>query len=141
MSPTLVFERTAGAPTAVYPAGPQSGADVSGQRLAMVLGSPGGATIISYVARVLLDVLAEGVSLQRAIESPHAASRNGPTELENEPRAAALAEILTSRGHRVRTGPMTSGLHGIIRSCDNAGANCILESGTDPRREGTARGR
>ena len=142
MAPTLVFENAAprNAPHS-DPLSPLSGADIGSQRLVMVLGSPGGPAIISYVARVLLDVLTDGVSLQQAIEAPHAASRNGPTEIESHASAAALSELLSARGHRVRVGPMTSGLHGIIRRCDSAGLNCLMESGTDPRREGAARGR
>lgn len=134
MSPTLVF----GAATADRSS---SSAEVGERQLMLVLGSPGGPAIISYVARALLDVLVEGTPLQQAIEAPNLASRNGPTEIENTPAAAALADTLKARGHRVRIGPMTSGLHGIIRSCDITGAACLLESGTDPRREGLARGR
>ncbi|MFM8548943.1 MAG: gamma-glutamyltransferase, partial [Betaproteobacteria bacterium] len=96
--------------------------------------------IISYVARTVHAVLAGGTALQQAVEAPNIASRNGPTEIESGPGAAALGGALSERGHRVRIGPMTSGVHGILRSCDSSGATCLLESGTDPRREGFARG-
>ena len=139
MSPTLVFARRGAAPGQAGHAGAK-GARLDDYRLLMVLGSPGGPAIISYVARTLVDVLFYGQTLQQAIESPHLASRNGPAEIESIASAAGLVEGLVARGHRIRLGPMTSGLHGIIRVCDASGERCLLESGTDPRREGFARG-
>jgi gamma-glutamyltranspeptidase/glutathione hydrolase len=141
MSPTLVFRNTGAAGFAKNLSAGQAEAYAGSRPLVMVLGSPGGASIISYVARTLIDVLIDGIPLQQAIEAPHAGSRNGPTELEADPSAAALSAALVARGHRVRVGPMTSGLHGIIRLCDATGTDCVLESGIDPRREGAARGR
>lgn len=148
MSPTLVFARLDAAqqngtqsPAHAAPANTHDqGADLEHYRLMMALGSPGGPAIISYVARTLVDVLFHGETLQQAIESPHIASRQGPVEIESIQSAAGLADGLIERGHRIRVGPMTSGLHGIIRVCDTSGERCVLESGTDPRREGLARG-
>ena len=56
-------------------------------------------------------------------------------------RCLALADALAARAHRISLTTMTSGLHGIARRCTPAGEDCVLESGTDPRREGLARGR
>ncbi len=132
MSPTLVFERE------------PSRSERGPWRLA--IGSPGGASIIGYVARTLQLTLAEDVPLQEAIASPHFGNRNGPTDIEalREVDDQGLAAALAARGHTLRRQPMTSGLHGIIRVCpEPRGADrsgCFLESGIDPRREGSARG-
>jgi gamma-glutamyltranspeptidase/glutathione hydrolase len=120
MAPTLVFERGSGA-------------------LALAIGSPGGPSIVSYVARVLIATLDDGLALQDAIALPNIGSRNGPTELERNRAGAALGDALARRGHPVSFVDMTSGLHGIARRCDAAG--CRLHGGVDPRREGLALGR
>jgi len=131
MAPTLVFERAAGPDRdGAPPLGP----------LAMVLGSPGGPHIISYVARTLVATLHDGLELQTAIALPNLGNRNGPTDLEAGRTPPALAAALRAWGHEVREIDMTSGLHGIARRCDPA-RRCTLAGGTDPRREGLAAGR
>lgn len=120
MSPTIVLDRATGA-------------------LVLAIGSPGGPSIVSYVARVLVEVLDDGIGLQRAVSSPNLGSRNGPTELERGRVEPALGAALAARGHPVEYVDMTSGLHGIARHCGQRG--CWLEAGVDPRREGLALGR
>jgi len=120
MSPTIVLERDSGA-------------------LALAIGSPGGPSIVSYVARALIAVLDDGVDIQQAISLPNAASRNGPTELERDRADPSLADALARRGHPIEWVAMTSGVHAIARRCDAAG--CRLRGGVDPRREGLALGR
>ncbi len=120
MSPTLVLERGSGA-------------------LALAIGSPGGPSIVSYVARVLIATLDDGLALHDAIALPNIGSRNGPTELERARAGAALGEALARRGHPVTFVDMTSGRHGVARPPDGAG--CRLPRGVDPRREGMALGR
>ncbi|HNF66283.1 MAG TPA: gamma-glutamyltransferase, partial [Plasticicumulans sp.] len=65
--------RSSMAPTLVF--GPDG-------RLLLALGSPGGSSIINYVAKTLLAVLDDHLDLQAAIDRPNFGSRNGPTELE-----------------------------------------------------------
>ena len=120
MSPTLVLERSSGA-------------------LVLAIGSPGGPSIVSYVARTLIASLDDGLDLQRAIALPNVGSRNGPTELERGRATASLAAALERRGHPIVHADMTSGLHGIARRC--SAGRCSLEGGVDPRREGLALGR
>ncbi len=120
MSPTIVLDRATGA-------------------LVLTIGSPGGPSIVPYVARVLVEVLDDGIGLQRAVSSPNLGSRNGPTELERGRVEPALGAALAARGHPVEYVDMTSGLHGIARRCGERG--CSLEGGVDPRREGLALGR
>lgn len=155
MAPTLVF----GQPSHVMaqPGGPRSEpgseaappVDVLGEDpfavgtrpMVLAIGSPGGPSIINYVARTLIGVLHDGLPLQQVVDAPNLGSRNGPTELEAGSTSGALADALAARAHRISLTTMTSGLHGIARRCTPAGEDCVLESGTDPRREGLARGR
>ena len=74
------------------------------------------------------------MDIQRAIDSPHMGSRNGPTELEQGTRLERLVPELQRMGHTVRIRPETSGLHGIVRTSEG------WTGGADPRREGVALG-
>jgi gamma-glutamyltranspeptidase/glutathione hydrolase len=115
MAPALVFERD--------------------DSVRMALGSPGGPWIINYVAKTLVAGLDWGRDIQTAIEVPNFGSRNGPTLLEQGSSYESLAGSLRRRGHEVETAPLVSGLHGIERVPGG------WRGGTDPRREGTVRGR
>ncbi len=114
MSPTLVFQ-----------------ADGA---LKMVVGSPGGSTIINYVARVLVGTLDWGMDIQSAISSANFGSTNGPTLLERGTAIEELGDALAERGHVLNFVPLTSGLHGIERVPGG------WRGGADPRREGVAAG-
>jgi len=114
MSPTIVF-----------------GADGTPK---VVLGSPGGASIINYVARTLAAMLDWRLDAQGAVSLPHGGSMNGPTELERDTAYEPLAPELRARGHEVRLGDFTSGLHVIERVPGG------WRGGADPRREGVAKG-
>jgi gamma-glutamyltranspeptidase/glutathione hydrolase len=103
-------------------------------RVYMVIGSPGGHSIINYVAQALVDVLDWGMDIQQAVSSPHYGSRNGPTDLERGTPLEALVPELRRMGHTVRLRAETSGLHGIVRTADG------WAGGADPRREGVALG-
>lgn len=106
----------------------------SGGDLQAVLGSPGGPSIINYVARTLAAMIDWRLDAQAAVSLPHGGSMNGPTELERGTAYEQLAPALRARGHEVRLGDFTSGLHVIERVA--AG----WRGGADPRREGVAKG-
>ena len=114
MSPTLVF-------------------DADGD-LFMVTGSPGGNSIVAYVAKTLVGVLEWGKTAQEAAALPNIIARGDRVaveiDIEGGPEAA---EALREMGYDVeeRTGE-NSGLHLIV--VRDAG----LEGGADPRREGVA---
>ena len=115
MSPTLVFDRRDGA-------------------LAMSLGSPGGAAIPHFVAKLMTGTLRWGLDPQQAAALPNFGSFNGPTVLERARFPAATLEALEARGHAVQETELTSGLQAIRRAPGGwAGA-------ADPRREGAVRG-
>jgi gamma-glutamyltranspeptidase/glutathione hydrolase len=68
----------------------------------LVTGSPGGRTIISSVAMVLLDVLEFGESLEQAVALPRQHHGWFPDELVVEPTLdAATRAALERRGHRL----------------------------------------
>lgn len=103
-------------------------------RLVLVIGSPGGARIISYVARATMAVLDGGLDAQAALDRPHVANIGGAPELEKDTPAARLAEGLKARGHAPIVRELTSGLHAIEILKPG------LRGGADPRREGFAIG-
>ncbi len=117
--------RSSMAPVIVFDAG---GAPI------LVIGSPGGARIIGYVARAIVGVLDGGLDAQRALDRPHLGSLGGPAELEKDSAAEALAEALKQRGHTVAIRELNSGLHAILRRDGK------LIGAADPRREGLAIG-
>jgi len=103
-------------------------------RLLLVVGSPGGSRIISYVARTLVRVLDGGADIAVAIAKPHVATTGTAAEMEKGTDAEKLAERLTALGHRVSVNELNSGLHGIQVQ------DGTLIGGADPRREGVAMG-
>jgi gamma-glutamyltranspeptidase/glutathione hydrolase len=115
MAPTLVFDKQTG-------------------KLVMAAGSPGGSTIINYVAKVLVGTLDWKLNVQQAISLPNFGSRNGPTEVEAGRMPAEVVEQLKARGHDVRQFEMNSGLQGLQRTPGG------WFGGADPRREGIVRG-
>jgi len=115
MSPTLVFDKTTG-------------------QLLMSGGSPGGAAIIHYTAKLLTGILHWGLNAQQAINLPNFGSLNGPTLLETKGFPAATIEALKLRGHEVREMEMTSGLQALERTPRG------WFGGADPRREGVVLG-
>jgi len=119
MSPTIVFDRKTG-------------------QFVEAVGSPGGPLIINYVAKVLVGTLDWGLNMQQAIALPNFGSRNGPTELEAGRFPASEIEALKARGHTIRIGEQTSGLHGVERVRIHGVP--LWFGGADPRREGVAKG-
>jgi gamma-glutamyltranspeptidase / glutathione hydrolase len=101
----------------------------------LVVGSPGGARIIPYVARTILGVLVWDMDVQAAVDLPHVTNLNGPTDVEAGTPAADLATALEERGHSVRVLDLNSGIHAIAITPEG------LAAGVDRRREGAAFGR
>lgn len=115
MSPTLVFD--------------DDGA------LFMVTGSPGGNSIIAYVAKTLVGVLDWGKTAQEAAALPNVIARGQRVSVEiGVPGGQEASDALQERGYLVQErGGENSGLHVIVVREDG------LEGGADPRREGVAR--
>jgi gamma-glutamyltranspeptidase/glutathione hydrolase len=100
----------------------------------LVLGSPGGSSIIGYVAQAVIAHLDWGMDVQQAADMGRALNRFGIFDLEEGSTVAALAGPLAAMGYEVRLGAQTSGLHAI-----SLGSYGLL-GGADPRREGVALG-
>jgi gamma-glutamyltranspeptidase/glutathione hydrolase len=115
MSPTLVFDSATG-------------------QLLMSGGSPGGALIIHYTAKLLIGTLHWGLNAQQTIDLPNFGSLGGPTVLEAKRFENTTLEALKARGHEVREVDMTSGLQAIERTASG------WFGGADPRREGVVLG-
>lgn len=115
MSPTMVFDKD--------------------NNLEVVVGSPGGSRIVSYVAQTLIGVLDFGLDIQQAINLPKITNRNDYTALEKGTPLEKLEAPLTALGHNVKVIDLNSGLHGIQFKSGK------LIGGADPRREGIAVGR
>ncbi len=103
-------------------------------RLVLVVGSPGGSSIIPYVAKTLIAVLDWNLDPQAAIDLPNFANRNGATELEKGSTLEQIAPALQAMGHEVEFLDMTSGLAVIAVTPGG------LLGGADRRREGVAVG-
>ena len=102
---------------------------------AFAIGSPGGSTIIPYVAQALVALIDWRMDIQEAISLPHLANRFGRYDVEAGTTAEALADDLAALGYEVRATAMNSGLHGVAFL-----EGGLLEGGADPRREGVAVG-
>ena len=107
-------------------------------RLRLLIGSPGGTRIISYVAQAIVGVVDWDMNIQDAVSAPHFLSRGGPLELEQDTDLAEHADALRALGHEVAIRGLNSGLHGIV--IDYTGDGRLLSGGVDPRREGVALG-
>ncbi|MEP9388545.1 gamma-glutamyltransferase [Mesorhizobium sp. KR9-304] len=98
------------------------------------LGSPGGSSIIPYVATTLIALIDWKLDMQAAISMPHMLNRFGTFELEAGTTAENLAGDLEALGYKIKIGDQNSGLHGVAIMPDG------LTGGADPRREGIALG-
>ena len=118
MSPTLVFDRKSGA-------------------VVMATGSAGGAAIIHHTAKALLGA-SWGLPPQEAADLPNFGPLNGkrgPLLLEEGRFPQTTVDALAAIGHQIGTSTLPSGVHTLMRASDGAWL-----AGTDPRREGVARG-
>lgn len=99
-----------------------------------LLGSPGGSTIICYVAKSLIQLLDMHRSPQDAISSPNLCAPNSAAIIEETPYPVAQIEMLQKMGEDVVRKKMQSGLAVIIRVPNGWAA------AADARREGLALG-
>jgi gamma-glutamyltranspeptidase/glutathione hydrolase len=99
----------------------------------LLIGSPGGANIIPFVAQALVGILDFGLDPQAAIDAPHVLNRGGPTMVEEGPDAAATVEALAALGHQAEIADLNSGLQAIVIDDGLTGA-------ADKRREGLVMG-
>ena len=97
------------------------------------LGSPGGSSIIGYVAAALVGLIDWGMTPAEAAALGHVTAAGDRVSLEEGTEAALLQGVMTAYGLDAGLANMNSGL-AIIRIGDR------LEGAADPRREGVVRG-
>jgi gamma-glutamyltranspeptidase / glutathione hydrolase len=107
---------------------------LSGQRPVAVLGTPGGDTIPSTIAALVLNLVDRGMTLDDATDAPRIHHGWVPDDVRYEtarPPPPAILAGLKKLGHRIRPSPPVQG-----------DANCLLIDGTrafgyaDPREPG-----
>ncbi len=106
-------------------------------QLRLVVGAPGGSTIITTVLQVVLNVLVYEMDAQRAIAAPRLHHQWLPDQLRIEKWGfdRLTLEELQRRGHKINEGEPWGNGNAIVRTADG-----WLEGGADPRGEGTAAG-
>ncbi len=107
--------------------------------LFMVLGSPGGSTIITSVFQAFLNVVEYDMSMQGAVSVPRFHHQWLPDSIRYEKGAVGgdTRSVLQAMGHRFDGKPVP------VKGCVNAIlvlSNGKLEGGADPRRDGVAMG-
>jgi len=104
-------------------------------KLYLVLGSPGGPTIINTVLEVLVNVIDFGMNIADAADAPRLHHQWMPDVLRLEPGFSPdTVALLKARGHNIQMGDH-QGEVAAIRIQDG-----WLEGDADPRTEGTAKG-
>jgi gamma-glutamyltranspeptidase/glutathione hydrolase len=102
-------------------------------RLVGAIGSPGGSSILAYVAKALVGTMDWGLSMQAAIDLPNLVVRGDMVGADTDMVAPEIRDALGAAGMRLEPNATeTSGLHGAIWRDGR------WDAGADPRREGVA---
>lgn len=104
-------------------------------KLELILGSPGGARIISYVLKTIIAVLDWKIPVNDAVALPNFNKMFDKLEIEENSYLVDYQEALERIGHQVVIRDLTSGVHA-IHITDNG-----IMAGVDGRREGNALGK
>ena len=107
--------------------------DPDGNLFALV-GSPGGISIISYVAQTIISLIDLNYSMQKSISESRFLVRGKNTILEKNPTMTKYENELKKLGHNILIRNQYSGLHGIRLKRNTSGYK--IDGGADPRREG-----
>lgn len=99
------------------------------------LGSPGGSTIPTVTAQVLLNIIVDGDDIQAAVNRPRIHHQWMPDQITVEPDALSpeTARELERRGHRLKDRTRLGEVNAVRVSADGA-----VEAAADPRGPGSA---
>lgn len=111
MTPTIVFDKNG--------------------EVFMVIGSPGGGRIFSYVLKTIISVLDWRMSMQAAIDAPNISLPKGIADLEKNRFDIKTIQALSKMGHQIQQNTQESGLNGFIVTSSG------FDGGVDQRREGS----
>ena len=108
------------------------------KKLFMVLGSPGGPTIINTVMQVLINVVDFNLDIQEAVDAPRVHHQWMPDLLVAEKDALVrdVEESLRARGHEIRIRNSIGDAHSILIEPDTG----IRLGAADPRSDSKASG-
>jgi len=126
MTPTIVLSRS----------GEGTGGNASSPYL--VVGTPGGATIITSVLQTILNVLDFGMELQAAVNAPHFHHQWSPDRivLERGGFARDVLDALSTRGHEIQEGGERGDLQAILVDAESG----WIHGASDARGGGQSRG-
>lgn len=107
------------------------------KKLLMVLGSPGGTTIITTVMQVIINVIEHGMGMQEAINAKRFHHQHLPDIVKYEPGAFTpeALQVLEKKGHKLSEISAIGKVDAVLRL-----ATGKLEGGADPRGDDTAIG-
>nr|WP_207435902.1 gamma-glutamyltransferase [Sabulibacter ruber] len=106
-------------------------------KLFMVVGTPGGSTIITSVFQAILNVIDHGMGMQQAVAAPRFHHQWLPDQIQSEATALSpsVREALQNKGHKLQNRGNYGAVDGILKL-----PNGLWEGGADPRGDDTAMG-
>ena len=106
-------------------------------KLYMVVGTPGGSTIITSVFQTILNVLEFGMTMQEAVAAPRFHHQWLPDRVDVESNAIhkSVRDVLTKKGYELKERSAYGRVEGILVNTD-----VTYQAGADPRGDDKAEG-
>ena len=106
-------------------------------KLFMVVGTPGGSTIITSVFQAILNVVDFGMTMQEAVAAPRFHHQWLPDQIDYEPNAISenVRELLKQKGYTLKERKPYGRVEGILVNTDGT-----YQAGADPRGDDKAVG-